>query len=315
MKQLNTIQACREFRKEFFKETIGLVPTMGALHEGHLALIQMAKRVSSKVVVSIFVNPLQFRPSEDFTKYPRPVESDLLKCKELGVDAVFTPTVPEMYPEHESYSELLLTRVIPSTLLTETLCGVTRPGHFTGVATVVLKLLNSVQPDFAIFGEKDAQQLAVIRQMVKDLNVPVEILSHPTVRDKNGLALSSRNSYLKTPEQHQAALVLNKTLERMSQKLSASPHQELKNGDILQITLNEVMQGLGVLPEYFQLEYLECVDSESFQPVDTIRASTRIVMAAKIGDVRLIDNLELKNQENISTSFEEKQSIRTPLNI
>jgi len=189
MQRLETVAAARGFRRRHRDETIALVPTMGALHRGHLALIAKAKELEDRAVVSIFVNPLQFGPNEDFNRYPRTLEADLAACAELGVDAVFIPSVEEMYPQGQEH----LVQVVPPESLTGFLCGKYRPGHFTGVATVVLKLFNIIQPDVAVFGEKDAQQLTVIKRMVRDLNLPVDIVGHPTLREESGLVMSSRN--------------------------------------------------------------------------------------------------------------------------
>lgn len=268
-------------------ETLALVPTMGALHAGHLALVQQAKRLADCVVVSIFVNPLQFGPSEDFAKYPRMLETDLQKCAEAGVDWVFAPSVDELYPAGET------TVVTPPPSLTEQFCGLDRPGHFTGVATVVLKLFNVVQPKLAIFGEKDAQQVAVIRRMVEDLNLPVEIVSHPTVRESDGLALSSRNQYLTTPSDRQTALVLSQTLYAVARRVAESS-TPLPAETTLTRVLADVCSTLS--PEQqarFQLDYLAAVDRSTFNPKTMLDPDTRVLMAARVGNVRLIDNLDL----------------------
>lgn len=284
-----TIQECRDGRRRWADETIALVPTMGALHEGHLALTQMAIKHADRLVVSIFVNPLQFSPSEDFSKYPRTLVEDIRKCQEIGADAVFIPDVNEIYPEGQRN----LTSVLPPSGLTDKLCGLSRPGHFTGVATVVMKFFNIVQPDVAVFGEKDAQQLAVIRKMVRDLNMPVEVLAHPTVRDAAGMALSSRNRYLETPEEKNAALVLSLTLKRIRSKAESAVAPYPSARQVLEETLQEVLTELQVSPELFTLDYLQAVDRNTFQPVDTLGPNAKVLMAARVGAVRLIDNLDL----------------------
>jgi pantoate--beta-alanine ligase len=250
---------------------IGLVPTMGALHPGHLRLIARAREDCQFVVVSIFVNPIQFNGQEDFAHYPRTLESDARQCLEAGVDLIFAPTAEEMYPEP-------LSTFVDVPALGEHLCGPQRPGHFRGVATVVMKLLQIVQPGYAYFGEKDAQQLAVIRRMVRDLNVPVVIVPVPTVREPDGLALSSRNQLL-TPMERRIAPMLYRALE---------------------IAAREIRQGAGSVEKAraflqseprIKLEYLEVVDPAGMRPVSGSGLPVLIAIAAWIGKVRLIDNL------------------------
>jgi pantoate--beta-alanine ligase len=289
MELLETIEACRELRKRWAHETIALVPTMGALHEGHLSLVRKALSSADRTVVSIYVNPLQFRPSEDYARYPRPLEADLAKCQQLGVDAVFLPSDEQMYPGGREH----INRVIPPDALTQKLCGLSRPGHFTGVATVVMKLFNIVQPDVAVFGEKDAQQLAIIQRMVNDLNSPVRILPHPTVRDNNGLALSSRNQYLTTPQEYQAALVLWKTLQAVQCALVHQNWTEQPAEPVLTQALQTTLLEQGVSPSLFQLDYLEAVHRETFESQSTLTRDTKLLIAARVGAVRLIDNLDL----------------------
>lgn len=273
------------------QKKIALIPTMGALHAGHLALVRLARQLADVVVVSIFVNPLQFGPQEDLSRYPRPLEQDLALCRELGVDAVFTPTVDVLYPEGMDN----VTTVVPPASLTDRFCGAFRPGHFTGVATVVLKLFNLLRPQFAVFGEKDAQQLMVIRKMVQDLHVPVQIVPHATIREESGLALSSRNRYLKTEAEQRAALFLFETLSRAREKAQ----QALAVGQALdaESTLNQICQD--VLTTFVEpgvsirLQYLATVDQETFAPLNTLEANAKLLMAAYVNKVRLIDNLDL----------------------
>src|SRR5437870_10371102 len=253
-------------------KNIGLVPTMGALHAGHEVLIQRARKDSRVVVVSIFVNPLQFGPTEDYTRYPRALQRDLEICERNGADLVFAPSLEEMYP----LPELTFVDV---TRVSDHLCGAFRPGHFRGVATVVLKLLNIVQPDRAYFGEKDMQQLAVIRRMVADLNVPVEIVPVATVREADGLAVSSRNQYLDA-EQRRIAPVVFRALREAERLIRAGEN------DVAKVRKS----ALGVLRDV-RVEYLEIVDPEDMQPVATVTGPVRIAAAVWLGTTRLIDNI------------------------
>lgn len=257
------------------RKTIGLVPTMGALHEGHAALIRRARAETGYVVVTIFVNPIQFNRPEDLDAYPRTTEQDLARCETLGVDAVFAPTTSEMYPHK------LLTSVEVEQLAGG-LCGEFRPGHFRGVATVVAKLFNIVPADFAYFGEKDYQQLAIIRKMAAELNFPIQIVAVPTVRESDGLALSSRNQRL-TPEQRKIAPQLHRALKEAAGSLLNIP-------DSAANAKQRAMDLLAGTPE-LRLEYLEVVDADTLQPVDQVTRPARILAAAWLGDVRLIDNL------------------------
>jgi pantoate--beta-alanine ligase len=255
--------------------TVGLVPTMGALHEGHGALILRAREESGFVVVTIFVNPTQFDRPEDLQKYPRDLDADLAFCERLGVDAVFAPDAPEMYPGE------ILTSVDVAGLASR-LEGEFRPGHFRGVATVVAKLFHIVGADRAYFGEKDAQQLAVIQTMVADLNFSLTIVPVPTVREPDGLAMSSRNQRL-TPEQRRAAPALYQALcegERLIRSGTRSAAQ-IKQGATAHLSRNPA----------FRIQYLEAVDPATFQAVETVTGDVRIVAAAWVGDVRLIDNV------------------------
>ncbi len=255
--------------------TIGLVPTMGALHGGHGVLIEKALAECDWVVVSIFVNPLQFGPKEDLESYPRDLTSDLQFCEKLGVDMVFAPTPEQMYPQKQR-------TFVEVEGVNEYLCGPARPGHFRGVATVVLKLLNIVQPDRAYFGEKDAQQLKMIERMTRDLNLPVAIVEVPTVREEDGLAMSSRNRYL-TPEQRDAATVLYRALEEAKSKVDGGELdvQAVKDA-ALEVLKSEPM---------VEVEYLEVVDPEEMKPTDKIEGSVRVAAAIRIGSARLIDNM------------------------
>lgn len=257
---------------------IGLVPTMGALHDGHLSLIRKSVETCDKTVVSIFVNPTQFGPSEDLEKYPRTLEADLKMCEENGVDLVFYPSVEEMYGEGQNTNDFF-TYVVPPFFYTNKLCGKSRIGHFDGVCTVVAKLFNIVQPDYAFFGQKDAQQLVIIKKMAKDLNIPVQIVSCPIIREENGLALSSRNKYLSETDK-QEALALNKILTNI--KLCY-------NKGITDVkALSET--AFAFLNEHHELEYLEFVDRSTLENKMVADDDTLILIAVRINNVRLIDN-------------------------
>lgn len=259
--------------------SVGLVPTMGALHEGHLSLIKKSIKTCDKTVVSIFVNPLQFAPSEDFDKYPKALDYDLELCKKSDVDLVFAPNSNEMYPYSNILSNDFLTYVVPPFFYSSKLCGKTRVGHFDGVCTVVTKLFNIIQPDYAFLGQKDAQQLVIIKKMVKDLNIPVEISSCPIVRDENGLALSSRNKYLSESGKKEA-LVLNKILSNIKACY--------KRGITDIKALSET--ALAFLNEHHELEYLEFVDKDTLESKTVADNSTLVLIALKTDNVRLIDN-------------------------
>ena len=253
---------------------LGLVPTMGALHEGHLSLVREARRQCSPTVVSIFVNPKQFGPSEDFQKYPHALEADRAALEKLGVDYLFAPSAEEMYPPGFS------TRVAVDGL-GDRLEGRSRPGHFQGVTTVVLKLLEIVQPRFAFFGRKDAQQVRIIRQMAGDLNLCPEIVTCPIVREPDGLALSSRNAYLKS-EERQAATVLYRALETLRRQILAGQRHAAS-------LLASMGQIIGSEPGV-SLDYAEIVDADSFEPVMACRKACYALVAARVGSTRLIDN-------------------------
>lgn len=259
------------------KATVGCVPTMGALHEGHAALIRRARRECDYVVVTIFVNRIQFNQASDFERYPRSFERDLEFCEPLGVDIVFAPEDSEMYPEPiDTHVEV--------SRLTDHLCGASRPGHFRGVTTVVTKLFGIIEPHRAYFGEKDAQQLAVIRRMVRDLNVPITIVGVPIVREPDGLAISSRNQHLNESERR-SATVLYRALEA-ARTLAESG--ELQTKKLKQQALWVLASEPGV-----RLDYLEVVDAGDMQPVDSIGGSAVMAIAAWVGQTRLIDNVSL----------------------
>ena len=255
--------------------SVGFVPTMGALHEGHATLIREARRGNGCAVVSIFVNPLQFDRTDDLDHYPRALESDVALCRTLGVDAVFAPPASEMYPEPPEMT-------IQVGTLGRHLCGTSRPGHFEGVATVVLKLLQIVQPDRAYFGEKDAQQLAVIRRLVTDFNLPVEIVGIPTVREPDGLAMSSRNRRL-SPAGRTAALALVRALTAARQAIEAG---ERSPAAVRAMATRQVPADGTV-----RVDYLEVVDPRTMQPVQAVAGPVLVAGAMWVDGVRLIDNL------------------------
>ena len=255
-------------------KTIAFVPTMGYLHEGHLSLIEIAKKEADVVGVSIFVNPTQFGPNEDFEKYPRDEAGDLQKLKSVQTDFVFLPTPTQMYPEG-------FQSTVHLSQITQGYCGDHRPGHFDGVATVVLKLFHLVKPDIAIFGEKDYQQLALIRQMVLDLNLDIQIIGGPTLRSKEGLALSSRNSYLSDKEKMEA-LCLSKAIRAIQVSAQVG---ERKVSKLIELGKSEIEKSKAV-----QLEYLEIVDAFSLKRLEDITTPARILVAVKLGKTRLIDN-------------------------
>lgn len=257
------------------QDIVGLVPTMGAFHDGHLHLIREARRDCDCVVVSIFVNPHQFGPGEDFQTYPQTLKTDLAHCKALGVDIVFTPSVEEM----DAGKPLTFVEVKK---LGDHLCGAHREGHFKGVSTIVLKLFNIVHPDRAYFGEKDAQQLAIVRCMVHDLNLQVEIVPIPTVREPDGLAMSSRNQYL-DPKARETAPVLYHALQIAREQIAAGKTD-------IQSILGEVRRVLEEDP-LIDVEYLDLVDPEQMQPVNKVAGPVRVCGAIRIGSARLIDNI------------------------
>ena len=257
---------------------LGFVPTMGALHQGHLSLVQAAKAQSDVVAVSIFVNPTQFGPQEDFAKYPRTFERDCALLEKEGVEFVFAPSVDEMYP-NGAVTYVIVER------LSEKLCGRSRPGHFRGVTTVVSKLFHIVEPDWAFFGQKDAAQVAIIRRMVRDLDMPVEIVVCPIVRQPDGLAMSSRNTYL-DPQQRKSALVLYRSLMRVEEVFRSGERNSAK---LISAGKEVIAQEASA-----RLDYLEVVDPDNLDFMPVISADALVAMAAFVGTTRLIDNVVLK---------------------
>jgi pantoate--beta-alanine ligase len=256
---------------------VGLVPTMGALHQGHLSLVRTAKQQCDAVVVSIFVNPLQFGPNEDLAKYPRSFERDCELLSKEGIDFVFAPSAKEMY------SENAVTYVTVEGL-SEKLCGKSRPGHFRGVTTVVSKLFHIIEPDLAFFGQKDAAQAAIIRRMVRDLNYPVEVIVCPIVREADGLAMSSRNIYL-NPQQRKSALVLYRALREIQGRFEQG---ERNSRQLIEAGKKVLAQEPSVRPDY-----LEIVDPDTLDPAKEINQPALVAVAAFVGPTRLIDNIEL----------------------
>jgi pantoate--beta-alanine ligase len=257
--------------------TIGFVPTMGALHDGHLSLVRRARTEASLVVVSIFVNPLQFGPTEDFAQYPRTLEADSAKIEAEGVEIVFAPSSGQMYPAGA-------TTVVHVEGLSDKLDGRSRPGHFYGVSTVVAKLFHIVQPDFAVFGQKDAAQVAVLRRMVRDLNMDVQLIVAPIVREVDGLALSSRNAYL-TAEQRQQALVLHRALKQVEAAACS--------GETLTERLRSAALSVLVSEPAAKLDYFEIIDPDTLEPIEDISQGALAAVAAEFGVTRLIDNILL----------------------
>ncbi|MGB0334823.1 MAG: pantoate--beta-alanine ligase [Opitutales bacterium] len=257
---------------------IGLVPTMGSLHEGHLSLIDIAKERADKVIVSIFVNPTQFGPSEDFDRYPRVLEADLEKCRERGADIVFNPSIAEMYPD--GYSTYVNEEHVSAGL-----CGISRPNHFRGVTTVCLKLFNITRPDIAVFGQKDAQQCAVLKKMVSDLNIPAEIVIGPTLRDHDGMATSSRNEYL-TGAQREEALSISKSLQIAGKMVDSGTRS-------VDRIVAEVTHHLS-LSRRIRVIYVQIVDRDTMEPAREIVPGRHLLcVAVWLDQTRLIDNIEL----------------------
>ena len=259
-------------------KTVGLVPTMGCLHEGHLTLMRRARAEQSFVITTLFVNPLQFGPDEDFAVYPRDLERDRAMAESTGVDILFAPSVKEMYPAGNGK---ILTFVDVESI-TATLCGASRPGHFRGVATVVTKLFNISEADVSYFGQKDAQQVAVIRQMVHDLNMNVRIVSVPIVREQDGLAMSSRNKYL-DPGQRKAALVLSRSLEKAHMLLKAGE----RDAEAILTEINELI----CQEPLADIDYVSIVDPICLQPLRIISGKALLALAVRFGNTRLIDNM------------------------
>ncbi len=279
MQVLETIAAFRRARATF--TTLGFVPTMGFLHEGHLNLVRQAKTACGTVAVSIFVNPTQFGPQEDFAAYPRNTERDLALLEAEGVDLVFIPDAAEMYPSG-------FTTYVQVEQITEVLEGAARPTHFRGVTTIVCKLLNIVQPSHAYFGQKDAQQTVVVRRMVRDLNMPVEIVVGPTVREPDGLAMSSRNAYL-SPEERQATPIIYRAMTAARRFYEKS----VRDANILRQTMQLVLE----TEPLAQIEYVSVAHPETLQELDEVgEAGALMSLAVRLGKTRLIDNMLLEGQ-------------------
>ena len=275
MKIVGTVKEVREQVKEWKKQglSVGFVPTMGYLHEGHKSLMDAARKGNDKVVVSIFVNPMQFGPTEDLATYPRDLDHDAALCESAGVDLIFHPEAEEMYEKD-------FCSFVDMTGLTEGLCGKTRPIHFRGVCTVVNKLFNIVTPDHAYFGQKDGQQLAVIKRMVRDLNMDIEIVGCPIVREEDGLAKSSRNTYLSS-EERKAALILSKTVA-LGKELAKTEKDANK--------VVEAMKKNIETEPLAKIDYVEAVDALSMAPVEKLEGTCMLAMAVYIGKTRLSDN-------------------------
>ena len=276
MKISGSISEVRQIVKEWRKEglTVGLVPTMGYLHEGHKSLIDKAVKENDRVVVSVFVNPIQFGPTEDLASYPRDLERDAKLCEEAGANLIFHPEKEEMY--FDDFSSFVEVQGV-----SKGLCGKSRPIHFRGVCTVVTKLFNIVKPDRAYFGQKDAQQLAVVKRMVRDLNMDIEIIGCPIIREEDGLAKSSRNTYL-SPEERKAAVILSKSLKLGKEAIEAGERDSKK---IIEIITNNINT-----EKLAKIDYVEIVDPLSIENIDKIESSALVAMAVYIGKTRLIDN-------------------------
>ncbi|MFD3156040.1 pantoate--beta-alanine ligase [Haloimpatiens sp. FM7330] len=284
MKIASTIEEVRKYIIEWKKEgfSVGLVPTMGYLHEGHESLIKKSASDNDKTVVSVFLNPIQFGKNEDLDTYPSDIDRDLNKCKNCGADLIFTPQVSEMY-----FNDFCTYVNVDN--LTKGLCGAKRPGHFKGVCTIVSKLFNIVTPDKAYFGQKDAQQLAVIKRMVRDLNFNIKIIGCPIVREEDGLAKSSRNSYLSS-EERKASLILYKSLMKAKKLFEKNEFDSNKiKQNIIEVINTEPLA---------KIDYVEIVDNTSLKPVNEIKNSTLIALAVYIGKTRLIDNIILGGKKN-----------------
>lgn len=282
---VHKIEEVKNKVKEWKKEgvVVGVVPTMGALHAGHASLIKKAVEKCDKVIVSVFVNPIQFGPAEDFDKYPRTLEADVELAEGIGADIVFAPSADEMYGVGQRLSNDTLTYVAPPFFYVNKLCGKSRVGHFDGVCTVVLKLFNITQADYGFFGQKDAQQFIILNKMVKDLNVPIELIQCPIVREESGLAMSSRNKYL-DKQGLEDALVLSKILNNIKSCYS----QGITNVDALKET------AFKFLTDKHDLEYLEFVDKNDLEDKILADDDTLVLIACRVAGVRLIDNIYLK---------------------
>lgn len=278
MQRVETISALRAQIKAWrdHKQTIAFVPTMGNLHQGHLSLVRKARELADRVVVSIFVNPLQFDDKADLSAYPRTVKADIQLLSSVGCDVIFTPTIDVMYPKGMAPHTNV---IVPN--MNDKLCGLKRPGHFDGVATVVIKLLNIVQADIALFGEKDYQQLLLIKRLVRDLNLPVDILGAPTFREDSGLAMSSRNQYL-TEQQREQASDLYQTLLSVKQRIEMGE----QNFPALQLEAFAKLQGLG-----FDAEYIDIRRADDLAQAISGDKNLRILAAVRLGKARLIDNI------------------------
>lgn len=274
MEIIQTVEELKNYRKSI-TNTIGFVPTMGALHEGHISLIKNARKECDNLIVSVFVNPTQFLAGEDLDKYPKKTEADIKICELAGVDAIFMPNISDMYHNHEEIN------ILAPNSLGYILEGHKRPGHFDGVLRIVLKLFNLIQPSHAYFGKKDAQQLTLIKQMVNDLFLPIRIIEGETIREKSGLALSSRNAYL-SEEEKKEALAISFSLKRAAKLFSSGINDS-----------NKIENEMRELTSNLDVEYIEIVDRE-FNKIKTLELNnTIIVVAAKVGTTRLIDNIWL----------------------
>ncbi len=279
METLRTNAEMARWRDECYRkgQTVGFVPTMGYLHRGHLALVEEALRRADQVVVSIFVNPTQFSPGEDLDRYPRDFERDLKLCRELGTHAIFAPEVEEMYPPGFQ-TRVLVDRV------TQNLCGLHRPGHFDGVALVVTKLFCSIRPHLAVMGEKDFQQLVVVKRLSKDLNLGVEIIPHPTVREPDGLAMSSRNIYL-SQEERLSALSLYRSLLAAREMVRGGERR-------VKVLLDKTKEIIEAEP-HCNIQYVQVVDEDTMTDIDEVTSKAVMAMAVFVGKARLIDNMRL----------------------
>lgn len=276
MKIIETIQELKQFvgEQKAAGKSIGLVPTMGYLHEGHQSLMKQARKENDTVIVSDFVNPIQFGPNEDYDAYPRDLAHDTQKASQEGVDVLFVPSVEEMYPQnYATYTEV--------EGLTENLCGAQRPGHFRGVCTVVLKLFHLTKADRAYFGQKDIQQLMIIRRMVQDLNLDIEIIGLPIVREEDGLAKSSRNKYL-SPQERKDALSLSQALQTARMMIG----QGERSAEVLRQAMQEIFDKLPCT-----IDYIKIVDRETLKDTDSVDRPSIIALAIKFGNTRLIDNM------------------------